>query len=198
MIDRKNSGFKTANIARPSDVRLIPFNQTKNEYYSVYWDVFTPQTWALQQKAYDEEKKKQQEMEMHTTDIIRLGEMQPERDHNFTGEKQITGEDHQKKWRSTEGGGFLSFEMKVTPNNQNTLINTYWGTDNRGRVFDVLIDNVKITTEDLNKYKENRFYYINYEIPIGLTKGKSKVVVKLLPKEGNSAGPVYGSRMVKD
>jgi len=198
MIDRKNSGFKTANIARPSDVRLIPFNQTKNEYYSVYWDVFTPQTWALQQKAYDEEKKKQQEMEMHTIDIIRLGEMQPERDHNFTGEKQITGEDHQKKWRSTEGGGFLSFEMKVAPNNQNTLINTYWGTDNRGRVFDVLIDNVKITTEDLNKYKENRFYYINYEIPIGLTKGKSKVVVKLLPKEGNSAGPVYGSRMVKD
>ena len=64
--------------------------------------------------------------------------------------------------------------------------------------MNVLIDNVKITTEDLNKYKENRFYYINYEIPIGLTKGKSKVVVKLLPKEGNSAGPVYGSRMVKD
>jgi len=198
MVDQKSLGFKTENIAKPTDVKLIPFNQTKNEYYSVYWDVFTPETWGVQQKAYDEEKKKQREMDAHTTDIIRFGEMQPERDHNFTGEKEITGEDHQKKWRSTEGGGFLSFDMKVDSATQNTLINTYWGTDNRGRVFDIIIDNVKVATEDLNKYKENRFYFIEYKIPMELTKGKSKVLVKLLPKKENSAGPVYGSRMIKD
>lgn len=198
MLNQKSLEFKTANIAKPTDVKLIPFNQTKNEYYSVYWDVFTPENWAVQQKAYDEEKKKQQEMEVHTTDMIRLGEMQPERDHNFTGEKETTGEDHQKKWRSTEGGGFLSFDMKIDPNTANTLINTYWGTDNRDRIFDILIDNVKLTTEDLNKYKENRFYNIHYEIPIELTKGKSKIRVKFLPKKENSAGPIYGSRMVKD
>jgi len=186
------------NIARPTEVKLIPFNQTRNEYYSVYWDVFTPETWAVQQKAYDEEKKKQQELDAHTTDMIRLGEMQPERDHNFTGEHEITGEDHQKKWRSTEGGGFLSFEMKTDPGARNTLINTYWGMDNRGRIFDVVVDNAKIATEDLNKYKESRFYNISYEIPVELTRGKSKVVIKLLPKAGNSAGPVYGSRMVKE
>ena len=198
MVGQKDLGFQTVNIARPTEVKLIPFNQTRNEYYSVYWDVFTPETWAVQQKAYDEEKKKQQELEAHTTDIIRLGEMQPERDHSFTGEHEITGEDHQKKWRSTENGGFLSFEMKTDPGMHNTLINTYWGMDNRGRIFDVLVDNAKIATEDLNKYKESRFYNISYEIPIELTRGKSKVVIKLLPKAGNSAGPVYGSRMVKE
>jgi len=198
MVGQKDLGFQTVNIARPTEVKLIPFNQTRNEYYSVYWDVFTPETWAVQQKAYDEEKKKQQELEAHTTDIIRLGEMQPERDHSFTGEHEITGEDHQKKWRSTENGGFLSFEMKTDPGMHNTLINTYWGMDNRGRIFDVLVDNAKIATEDLNKYKESLFYNISYEIPIELTRGKSKVVIKLLPKAGNSAGPVYGSRMVKE
>lgn len=198
MVGQKDLGFQTVNIARPTEVKLIPFNQTRNEYYSVYWDVFTPETWAVQQKAYDEEKKKQQELDAHTTDMIRLGEMQPERDHNFTGEHEITGEDHQKKWRSTEGGGFLSFEMKTDPGARNTLINTYWGMDNRGRIFDVVVDNAKIATEDLNKYKESRFYNISYEIPVELTRGKSKVVIKLLPKAGNSAGPVYGSRMVKE
>lgn len=198
MVDGKTLGFKTVDISRPEEVKLIPFNQTRDEYYSVYWDVFTPEAWAVAQKAYDEEKKKQQELEARTTDIIRLGEMQPERDHNFTGEHEITGEDHQKKWRATDNGGFLSFEMKTDPNAQNTLINTYWGMDNRGRTFDILIDNVKLTTEDLNKYKESKFYNISYQLPIELTKGKSKVVIKLLPKEGNSAGPVYGSRMVKE
>ncbi|RZK33571.1 MAG: hypothetical protein EOO61_15085, partial [Hymenobacter sp.] len=40
----------------------------------------------FQQKTYDAEKKKQQEMELRTMDVLRPGEMQPERDHNFTSE----------------------------------------------------------------------------------------------------------------
>jgi DUF1680 family protein len=198
MIDSKKLVFQTKDIAKPSDVKLIPFNQIVNQYYSVYWDVFTPETWDRQQKAYQQELKQQRALEAHTTDIIRLGEMQPERDHNFSGEHETTGEDHQKKWRSTEDGGFLSFEMKTDSNSRNTLINTYWGADNRGRIFDILVDGTKIATEDLNKYKESKFYNISYQIPIELTRNKSKVVIQLLPKTGNSAGPIYGSRMVRE
>lgn len=198
MADQKQLSFRTVNTAHPNEVNLIPFNQTKNEYYSVYWDVFSPQNWAIQQKPYDAQKKKQQEMELKTTDILRIGEMQPERDHNFIGENAITGEEHQKKWRSTENGGYLQYDLKVDPNAQNTLINTYWGTDNRGRVFDILINGTKLDTEDLNKYKESRFYDVSYIIPIELTKGKQKVIIKLVPKMDNSAGPIYGSRIVKN
>jgi DUF1680 family protein len=198
MVDKKTLEFRTADIAKPEEVRLIPFNETKDEYYSVYWDVFTPDTWSVQQKAYDTEKLKQQQLDAHTTDMIRLGEMQPERDHNFSGKNESTGEDHQKKWRLAQDGGFLSFEMKTDPNVHNTLINTYWGMDNRGRVFDIYVDSVKLTTEDLDKFKASKFYNINYEIPIELTKGKSKVTIKLIPKTGNDAGPVYGSRMIKE
>jgi DUF1680 family protein len=198
MVDKKQLSFRTANIAEPAQVTLIPFNQTENQYYSVYWDVFTPTTWAAQQKIYDEQRKKQQELELRTTDLIRLGEMQPERDHNFTGKNDTMGEEHYQKWRSADDGGYMTYTMKTDPNKQNTLINTYWGTDNRGRVFDIWIDSVKLTTEDLDKYKESRFYDISYAIPIELTKGKKQVTVKLAAKPDNSAGPVYGSRMVKE
>jgi hypothetical protein len=198
MVDKKQLSFKTVNVARPDEVTLMPFNQTKNEYYSVYWDVFTPEKWTVQQLTYDAERKKQKDLENRTTDILRPGEMQPERDHNLTGENTTTGEDHTRKWRSTDNGGSLQFDMKVDGKAQNTLINTYWGMDNRGRVFDILVDNVKLATEDLNKYKESRFYDINYAIPAELTKGKQKVTIKLQPKKGNSAGPFYGSRMVKE
>lgn len=198
MVDKKQLSFSTTGIAKPNEVTLIPFNQTKNEYYSVYWDVFTPDAWLVQQKAYDEQRKKQQELEARTMDVLRIGEMQPERDHNFVSENATTGEDHQKKWRATENGGYLQYDMKVDANGQNTLINTYWGMDNRGRTFDIMVDGIKLTTEDLNQYKESRFYDISYTLPIELTKGKQKVVIKLLPKKDNSAGPVYGSRMVKN
>ena len=198
MVSKDQLSFRTKDVAQPNTVTLIPFNRTKNEYYSVYWDVFTPQNWQVQQKIYEERKKQQQELEARTTDILRVGEMQPERDHNLTGENTTTGEDHQKKWRSTDNGGSLSFEMKVDPTAENTLINSYWGMDNRGRIFDILIDGIKLTTVDLNKYKESRFYDIDYTIPIELTKGKQKVTVKLSPRKENSAGPVYGIRMVKN
>ncbi|MCJ8209732.1 glycoside hydrolase family 127 protein [Mucilaginibacter sp. RS28] len=198
MVDPKQLAFSTTQTNTQESIKLVPFYTTKDQYYTVYWDVFSPQTWAVQKKAYDEEKKKQQELEARTLDILRPGEMQPERDHNFTGEKIITGEDHLHKWRSTEDGGYFSYTMTVDPNRQNTLMNMYWGMDNRGRVFDIWIDDIKLTSEDLNKYKESRFYYISYPIPVELTKGKKKVTVKLIAKASNSAGPVYGSRMVKE
>jgi len=197
MVNQNALEFTSTGIGRPEDVKLIPFNQTKNEHYSVYWDFFTPDTWTVKQKEYEAERKHEQEIEAHTTDLFRLGEMQPERDHNFTGENQTTGEDHQRKWRSAENGGYLSFEMKTDPTNQNTLINTYWGMDNRGRIFDIYADNVKVATEDLNKFKENKFYNISYDLPIELTKGKSKVTIKFVAKTGNSAGPVYLVRMTR-
>ncbi|MES2113223.1 MAG: beta-L-arabinofuranosidase domain-containing protein [Bacteroidota bacterium] len=198
MVDRRQLTFKTINIARPDEVTLMPFNQTKDQYYSVYWDVFTPEKWTVQQLAYDAARKKQADLESRTTDILRPGEMQPERDHSLTGDKLTNGEEHTRKWRATDNDGYIQYDMKVDGKAQNTLINTYWGMDNRGRVFDILVDGIKLSTEDLNKYKESRFYDISYTIPIELTKGKQKVTIKLQPKKGNMAGPVYGSRIVRE
>jgi uncharacterized protein len=158
----------------------------------VYWYVFTPQGWAKQQKVYEEEKRKRREIEDKTVDLLRVGEMQPERDHEFTGERTRTGEGHNRKWRSAGNGGYFSFIMKVDPQKNNSILCTYWGMDNRGRVFDILVNDVKVATEDLNKYKGSKFYDIVYAIPAEITKGKEKVTVKFQPAPNNSVGPVYG------
>lgn len=196
-VESSNLIFKTVGIGRPNDVNLIPFNRVKDEYYAVYWDTFTAEKWIKQQKIYEAEKLKQQELEAKTVDILRMGEMQPERDHELNGERAFTGESHGRKWRSTRGSN-LSFKMKIEANAQNTLICSYWGMDNRGRNFDILVDGVKIATEDINKYKESRFYDISYPIPADLVKNKQTVTITMQPKPDNSVGPVYGSRMIKD
>jgi uncharacterized protein len=191
--------FHTSQVGQPNDVQMVPFNTVQKEYYSVYWDTFTPESWAVQQEKYAAARRRQQQIEASTVDMLRVGEMQPERDHNFTGEKTNTGEEHGQKWRIADEEGYLSFTMKTDPVAVNSLLCTYWGMDNRYRKFDILIEGVKVATEDLNKYKESKFYEIVYPIPAGLTKGKQQVTVIMKGGPHNSAGPVYGTiRMMKE
>ena len=188
--------FET-NVSNQKGVKLIPFNTTGDEHYTVYWDVFTPQQWSVQQKVYEAEKQKQKELASKTVDNLRIGEMQPERDHDLTAEKSATGDDHNKKWRIAEDSGYISFTMKIDSSTANSLVCTYWGMDNRGRTFDIFADDKKIATEDLNQYKASKFYDIIYAIPQSVTENKTVVKIKLVPKTGNSAGPLYGAKIVK-
>jgi hypothetical protein len=198
MDDSQPLVFHSVNTGQPQEVTLIPFNQVQKEFYSVYWDLFTPQKWAEQQKLYEAERQRRHEIEVKTVDLLRLGEMQPERDHDFAGDKVNTGEEHTKKYRVAYPGGYFSFSLKVDPAAANSLLCTYWGMDNRGRTFDILVNEVKIATEDLNKYKASRFYEIVYPIPADLTKGKDKVTITFKPAAQNMVGPVYGEvRMMR-
>jgi DUF1680 family protein len=196
--DGQDALLFTASASVPEGVKLQPFYSLDDEHYSVYWDVFTPQAWKEQQKIYEEKKKAEYELERSTVDILRVGEMQPERDHNFTGEKTEAGESHTRKFRVANNGGSFTFTMKVVPGFSYILIGTYWGMDNRGRVFDILVDGEKIATEDLNKYKESRFHDIQYRVPTNLTTGKSSITVTFQARPNNQAGPVFGVRLVKE
>jgi uncharacterized protein len=191
--------FRTVGTAQPGEITLIPFNRTENEYYSVYWDMFTPQSWAAQQEKYQAERVRAQEMEDRTIDGLRLGEMQPERDHSFTGENLQGGEAHGRQWRSAEDGGYFSFVMKVDGSAANMLVCDYWGDDHRGRIFDIQVDGQTIATQSLGTFKQSKYYEILYPVPDGLVRGKKSVVVKFVAKSShNSVGPVSGViRMVR-
>jgi DUF1680 family protein len=190
--------YRTTGVGKPADVILQPFYTIQDEFYTVYWDVFTPQGWEKQQSTYEEQKRIAADLEKRTVDILRPGEMQPERDHHFTSDKTETGESHTRKFRTALEGGFFSFTMKTLPDTPLSLICTYWGMDNRGRTFDIFVDDEKIATEDLNKYKDSRFYDIRYKIPSKLTAGKHAISIRFQPHDKQQAGPVYGVRLVKD
>jgi hypothetical protein len=199
-VDSNHLAFRTNAIGQPRDLTLIPFNRTENEFYSVYWDYFTPATWAVQQEKYAAQRKQEQELEDHTIDRVRLGEMQPERDHALTGEKLLTGEEHGKKWRATEEGGYFSFTMKVDSAAGNSLHADYWGDDHRGRIFDIQVDGQTIATQNLASFKQSKFYELTYPVPQELVKGKSSVTVKFVAHNAHTGvGPVSGTiRMVRN
>lgn len=188
--------FKTVSTGKPFDVTLTPFYKNYNNYYSVYWDYFTNEDWAKREADYETEKKRQQDIEGRTVDILRIGEMQPERDHNLKGENTYISEEQNRKSRNAHTLGYFSFTMKVDSAKENSLLVTYWGGDNN-RIHDILVNGTLMATQELKHEHPNKFFDIEYTIPASLIKGNSSVTIKFQAHEGKTTGDVYGCRVIR-
>ncbi len=189
--------FRLKGVGKPEDAELAPFYKTYDQYYSVYFDYFTNTEWSARQAAYEAEKKHNQEIETRTIDIMRLGEMQPERDHNLkASEKSYADEALGRPGREVRDGGFFSFDMKVIPGVPSNLLCTYIG-DDKGRVFDVLVNDTKIATQELKGATTGRFFDMEYTIPDGLLQNTDKVTIRIQAHPGKTAGRVFGCRIIR-
>jgi uncharacterized protein len=185
--------FKTNGIGYPEDVKLIPFYKMHHQRHIVYWDVFTRTDWDKRQAEYRAEQERIKRLEARTLDFVQPGEMQPERDHAFDGVNSRNGMHLDRKWRDAADGWF-AFTMKVAPDQQVELICTYWGSDAGPRVFDIVVDDAVIATQQLDNPAPGKFVDVNYALPLDLTRGKDKVRVMFKAHPGMMAGGIFGLR----
>ena len=195
--DKDTLIFQTSSTSNDEKVYLIPFYEMHHQHYIVYWDKFTEDGWKEKKKEYEAEIKRQEEIKARTVDMIRIGEMQPERDHNFQGEKTNTGEAFGRKWRDASDSGWFSFTLDTKGDTNLEMICTYWGSDNGNRNFDILIDNVKIASQKLESDKPNEFFDVTYSIPEKLLEDKKQITVKFQAQPGSMAGGVFGCKLLK-
>ncbi len=189
--------FQTQGIGKPADLLLKPFYKTYDQYYSVYFDYFTNAEWDARKVEYEADKRHQQEIEAKTIDNFRIGEMQPERDHNLqASERSYVDEALGRTGREARADNYFSFEMKVDSTLNNTLLLTYIG-DDKDRKFDILVDAVKIATVEWKGGKTGKFYDEEYVIPSELIKSKTKITVRIEANYGRTAGRVFGCRTIK-
>ena len=97
--------------------------------------------------------------------------------------------------REARAGNYFSFELKVDPATYNILLLTYIG-DDKNRKFDILVDGIKLTTEEWNGGKTGKFYDKEYQLPYELTEGKEKVTVRIEAATSKTAGRIFGARML--
>lgn len=196
-VEGKQNTFKTDKVGFPRDVILKPFYRTSDAHYTVYWDTYNDEEWKLFQEEYEKEQKAKKELERVTIDHFRIGEMQPERNHNFKEEKSWVNEYKSKKFREADRGGWFSFDMKVNKGKPAALSVEYWGGFNGSKTFDILVEDQVIATENISNMDVGKFVNIAYDIPQNLIAQKSKISVKFLPHEGHRAGPVFSVRTIK-
>lgn len=195
--DKDTLIFQTSATNDDKSISLIPFYQMHHQHYIVYWNKFTTDGWAEKKKEYEAEIKRQEEIRANTVDEVRIGEMQPERDHNFKGEKTNTGDAFGRKWRDASEGGWFSFTLDTKGETNLELNCTYWGGDSGNRNFDILIDGVKIASQKLNAEKPNDFIDKVYDIPKKLLEGKKQITVRFQALSESMAGGVFGCKLLR-
>ena len=189
--------FATSGVGQPFDVTLKPFYQTYQQYYSVYWDYFTPEEWTRRQQEYESEKKRQQEIEERTIDNFRVGEMQPERDHQLqASERSYVSDALGRMGREARRDHFFSFVMKVDPASPNSLLLTYIG-DDKDRIFDILVDGQLLTKVNWPGGQTGKFYDEIYPIPANWINGKQQVTIRIEANDGKTAGRIFSARIIK-
>jgi len=189
--------FRTEGVGKPFDAYLRPFYKITDQYYSVYFDFFTCEEWKARQVEYEVEKKRQQEIENQTIDDFRIGEMQPERDHNLmASEQSYVDMALGRMGREAKRNNYFSFEMKVLPDTPCALLLAYLG-DDKDRKFDILADSVKIATVDWKGGTANKFYDEEYPIPDELLRDKSKITIRIEANYDKTAGRIFGCRIIR-
>lgn len=189
--------FKTSGVGQPFDITLKPFFTTYKQYYSVYFDYFTKEGWNARKAEYENEKKLQQLISEKTIDNFRIGEMQPERDHNLrASERSYVDIALGRSGREARSGNYFSFDMKVQPGNPNALLLTYIG-DDKNRRFDIRVDGIMITTVDWSGGETGKFYDIEYPLPDNIVAGKQSVNIRIEANYDKTAGRIFGCRTIK-
>lgn len=96
-------------------------------------------------------------------------------------------------WRDARNGGYFSYNLKTNGETGLSLMVRYWGNESGNRTFDILIDNVKLVTENLTgKWNVSEFRNVEYKIPDSMVKGKESIRVKFqAPSNGYAGGAFY-------
>lgn len=188
------STFRTEGIGRPGDMTFRPFFAQYERRTAVYFKRFTDAQWETEKAALAAEEARRRAIDARSVDVMHLGEMQPERDHQLESAISYPVVYRGRQGRDARSGGFFQFRAKSS-DKPLVLQATYWGGE-RVRRFHILVDGQRFATETLENAPPSGFYEKEYAIPPELTRGKETILIRFEPERGSTAGPVFGCRLL--
>ncbi|MFZ6818801.1 beta-L-arabinofuranosidase domain-containing protein [Undibacterium sp. Ji22W] len=192
-IQQSAAHYQTIGIGRPKDLQFKPFFTQYTRRSAVYFNIYNDAEWAVAEINFKKEQARLLELSLRSVDIMHLGEMQAERDHQLEAEISYPLVYRGKNGRDARTGGFFSFFMKVKPGP--LVLQATYSAEEKNRDFSITVDGVEIAQVVLNGDSVGEFIEQEYAIPENLTHGKEKIRIGFHPKNGRTAGPVFGSRL---
>ena len=178
--------------ARPTALNMAPFFRQYDRRTAVYFPRFTEAQWRDEEAAFRAEAAARAVLDARTVDVIQLGEMQPERDHDY---RSNHGDLFSWGGRSARQlpwgvGNYMEFTLAVRPGPM-LLSVLYWGEETN-KNFDISVEGTRIASERRAAQPVKRFVGVDYPIPETLTRGKDKVTVRFETR--GSDAMVYEAR----
>ena len=187
--------FQTTGLGKPNDVTLIPLYQTFEPRYTVYWTIYNPAEYDAKKAEIAALAARRKSVADRTIDLLDVSSDASEQAHGYQGQGTEDGFVATRRWRDARNG-FLSYQLKIDPATDITLVATYRGGEGQRRVFDVLVDGVKVASESL-AYHPAELMDREYALRSELTKGKQKITVRLVPQPNARTAGLIELRTVR-
>jgi hypothetical protein len=189
-----NAGYLNG---KKKDITLLPYYQMHHQRYSLYLKIYTSDELDLRNRI--------------VTDELRPSYVVDENSHSMTGEKtELTFQAghspalgfntwEKTRWgRVAKNGGWFSYQMNIDKNSRdNYVVVTYWGNENKDHDFDIMINDVKVSSESLFDKKPLAFYEVIYKVPEE-AKGKDRITISFVSQTGKNAGTVFALKTTTD
>ncbi|MDC7683544.1 glycoside hydrolase family 127 protein [Asticcacaulis sp. BYS171W] len=161
---------------RPDTLKLRPFLEQHHNRTAVYFRRFGTAEWVSTEASYVAAAKERADIRARTVDVIRLGEQQPEKDHNFDGTPNTATITHIAERGRLVMKGFFEFDMAVG-DGPLALQVTYGGRE-RNKAFRILVDGKVLAEETLSGDPQTTANLKTYPLAPDLTTGKSRIRVR--------------------
>jgi uncharacterized protein len=185
-------------MVNPAELILEPFFNIHDGRYMMYWMALTSNQYQSYLDSLALSEKRKLELQERTIDYVAPGEQQPEADHAIQHANSSTGNHLDEFWRDARNSGYFSYKLNTRGETSLSLMVRYWGAEWGNRKFDIFIDDEKLITEDNSgRWNLSAFQTIEYKIPDTMLQGKEWIRVKFQALPDNTAGAVYGIRLLK-
>ncbi len=182
-----------------NDVELIPFYRLHRRTYSLYWDLYTAETWKKKIAEFEAAQATKKSLEAATIVFVQPGDNQKEKEFNQQGEE--TTVDGMNGRPARRGKKWFSYDLPVQGGNAASLLITYHTIERATRSFEVLINGQRVGEQRIERSPPGsaagHFFDVEYKIPAELLKDKPKITVRFQATGGNEIGGVYGIRLVR-
>jgi len=187
------------NMINPVKIVLEPFYQIHDARYMMYWMALTQTQYKFYLDSIAAAETEKLALQKRTVDFVATGEQQPEADHAMQNAQSNAGSYRNEFWRDAANGGYFSYQLTTNSEVNLTLRVRYWGAEWGSRKFDIYIDGEKLVSEDnTNKWNQSKFQEIEYPIPDTMLQGKKDIRIKFQALPHNTAGAVYGIRLLRN
>ncbi|HEV2836657.1 MAG TPA: beta-L-arabinofuranosidase domain-containing protein, partial [Pyrinomonadaceae bacterium] len=202
---RDNLGvFRTAGVGRntngqTNEVEFVPFYRLHRRTYSIYWDLYSDETWTKKIEELTAEKTRQEKLEAATVAFLSPGDSEKEKTFNVKSEE--SSPDRVLGRQGRRARKWFSYDLPIEPAKPLALVVTFNTEERAKRSFEVFIDGQRIGEGTIERYPPGsptgRFYDVDYKIPAELVKDKQKVTVRFQSTGGNETATVFGVRVVR-
>jgi len=196
--------FRTVDVGRVTDgaekqMEFVPFYKLHRRMYSVYWDLYTSDTWKKKLAEIDAEQTRLRKLDAATIEFAQPGDPEKERSFNQQGEE--TNLDRSQGRPGRRGKKWFSYDLAIDPTKPTVLVVTY-NSDERGqRNVEVSVDGLRVGQQSIERSPNGsvvgHFFDVEYKLPPDLLKDKKKVTVKFQAVGGNETPTVFGVRTIR-